>query len=457
MEEIESQQLKLERTILDLSLERLTVLATHLEVNVDGDGRLTVLRNVRRKVEENVESAEDKLTVVNQIIEFIGSLYTEQLEQDKEITEYVKAREELERMREEFNKTMELQKKQIEEATAKLSTLKEKEPIQESTLHGTVSTNSTPNVDSVSVFRREFKIMGSIGGEKDKLSYVGLMRQIDSGLAKGYKEPEIIDAVIRCINSNSKLKSYLEIMKDITLQKLCQILRVHYQEKTATELYQELTTVVQGPKESPQDFLLRALSLRERIVFASKDDETGMKYDAILVKSLFTHAFETGLREEIIRSKIRNVLHKEGFSDEELMESLNKIVSVEEERQTKLRASQSKNAKEFRVNSVNTTGNDDDMASTASKPAKTKDSSLLTTLAALQAQVADLNAKFENSRRETNSAANTTRYRRKCQSCHNNNIAQCDHCFKCGSTDHMARGCKSSSGNGRMLPPRDRK
>lgn len=39
--------------------------------------------------------------------------------------------------------------------------------------------------------RKEFKISGSIGGDsKDKLSFVGLMRQVDNGVAKGHEERE---------------------------------------------------------------------------------------------------------------------------------------------------------------------------------------------------------------------------------------------------------------------------
>lgn len=227
MDDIETQQLALERKILDLSLDRLIELAKHLKVYEDGDGRLKVLKNVRRKVEEDVEHAEDQLSVLNQINEFIG-----RDEQDQETDEYANAKKQLEEMQESFNKQMELQKKQIEEATAKLESLKAAQT--DGSSNETVSTHH--QADN-SVFRREFKIVGSIGGEKDKLSYVGLMRQIDSGLPNVFKEDEIIDAVIRCINSSTKLKSYLEIMQDITLHKLCQILRVHYQEKTATELY----------------------------------------------------------------------------------------------------------------------------------------------------------------------------------------------------------------------------
>lgn len=90
----------------------------------------------------------------------------------------------------------------------------------------------------------------------------------------------------------------------MTLQKLRQIIRVHNKEKSSTELYQELANIVQDLKETPQDFLLRALSLRERVIFESKADNA-MKYDAGLLQSLFTHAIEMGLRDEIIRNKLR--------------------------------------------------------------------------------------------------------------------------------------------------------
>ena len=35
-------------------------------------------------------------------------------------------------------------------------------------------------------------------------------------------------------------------------------------------------------------------------------------------------------------------------------------------------------------------------------------------------------------------------------------VHNCDHCFKCGSTDHFTRGCRRASGNGQMLCQRDR-
>lgn len=449
--DLEAQQLKLEQYIVDISLDGLKELATHLKVDLEGDGRLKVLRSIRRKIEEIIDSSDNQSLVISDMLKFIENMKGA-AETENEVTDvdaYAKAKDDLKQMQDELKKTIELQQKQIEEATAKLSSLKQPKDIAEKPVSNTI-----PNVESI--LRREFKIVGSIGGEKDKLSYVGLMRQIESGTAKGYKEAEIIEAVIRCINSSTKLKSYLEIMKDITLQKLCQILRVHYQEKSASELYKELTTLAQGPKESAQDFLLRALSLRERTLFASEAEEPGRRYERSLIKGTFVHGFETGLREEVIRNKIRNSLHDSTSTDEMIMAALNKIVMVEEETQAKLRASK---AKENKVCAINATGSDNIPA----KPAKVKDtqSSLMTTLTALQAQVTELNAKFEASR-QGNAATSTTtngnrprQNRRKCKTCYANDIPQCNHCFKCGSADHFSRRCKSS-GNGKMLHPRDR-
>ena len=46
-------------------------------------------------------------------------------------------------------------------------------------------------------FKRELKIIGQIGelGQKDKLSFVSLVRQIEGALKKGYKPVEVADAV----------------------------------------------------------------------------------------------------------------------------------------------------------------------------------------------------------------------------------------------------------------------
>ena len=100
------------------------------------------------------------------------------------------------------------------------------------------------------LYRRDLKIIGQIGepNQKDKLGYASLERQIRRALKKGYDEGEVVEAVIQAIVPGIKLKSYLESRVDLTLPALRQILRTHYIEKDATELYHSLTRVVQDPR-----------------------------------------------------------------------------------------------------------------------------------------------------------------------------------------------------------------
>ena len=68
------------------------------------------------------------------------------------------------------------------------------------------------------MLKRDFKVHGVVSGDnlKDGLSFVSLSRQIDAGLRAGYKDNEIIDAVIRAVSPNMQLKSYLEMIQDLT-------------------------------------------------------------------------------------------------------------------------------------------------------------------------------------------------------------------------------------------------
>ncbi|CAB4015637.1 Hypothetical predicted protein [Paramuricea clavata] len=122
----------------------------------------------------------------------------------------------------------------------------------------------------------------------------------------------------------------------MSLLRLKQILRAHFKEKSGTEMYQELTSLCQGPKESAQDFLIRAMNLRQQVIFASQADDSVVKYEKSLVQSLFLHVVETGMQQESIRAKLRPFLEKPGVIDEELMERVNVAVSAETEQQNKM-------------------------------------------------------------------------------------------------------------------------
>ena len=62
-----------------------------------------------------------------------------------------------------------------------------------------------------SILQREFKISSQIGepGQYDKLTFVSLIHQIESGLAQGYSQKDIADAVIKSISPHSSLRNYV--------------------------------------------------------------------------------------------------------------------------------------------------------------------------------------------------------------------------------------------------------
>ena len=98
----------------------------------------------------------------------------------------------------------------------------------------------------------------------------------------------------------------------------------------------------QSPKGTPQDFLIRALDLRQQVLFASQAEGCTVKYEPSLVQPLFLHAILTGLQDEAVRNKLRPTLQKAEVTHEELMEQINVVVSEESERKVKLGATHHK-------------------------------------------------------------------------------------------------------------------
>ena len=317
-------------------------------------------------------------------------------------------------------------------------------------------------LESTSVFRRQFKIFGQIGhpDEKDKLSFTSLTRQVDSGLKQGYSEQEIVDGVIRAISAGMVLRSYVETFKDLSLERLRKILRNHYGVKNSTELYQSLASICQGPKESPQEFLMRALDLRQKILFSGTQDqgEDTLVYETDHVQKLFLRTVETGLQDENVRVRVRGYLKDSTISDEELIRQVNNAVSTEDERARKLRSQN--RGKSAQVSRVAEEKND-----------KGQDK-ILETLEALKIEVAQVKSQLKERNQETEQASppqgvqlqetgNQRKNTPKCSQCQATGNVRCFHCYICGSDNHYAVGCRQNQGrsalNSKRLPQRGRK
>ena len=87
----------------------------------------------------------------------------------------------------------------------------------------------------------------------------------------------------------------------------------------------------QKPKESVQQFLLRIMDARNKVVFASKEADTDFNYCCQLIQNTFLKALETGIRDEYLTTSLRPILRKDGVSDDELMRSINELASQKTE------------------------------------------------------------------------------------------------------------------------------
>ena len=101
---------------------------------------------------------------------------------------------------------------------------------------------------------------------------------------------------------------------------------------------------------------MRALTIRQKKISASKESGSGIKYDSSSVQSLFLHALETGLADETIRAKVRPLTRDPQVADEALIEVMSLAISAETERSNKFSlTSKGKSAKMYTVeNSADT-------------------------------------------------------------------------------------------------------
>lgn len=336
---METLQLEIKGALYRFTTDQLIKVMDFLQIagsqkeNVTGKTRNTLISHVIRFVESNdLESLEDQgmadlliLKDMMSTIEATSEISSSSLPKQNEDQE--KLQRELEALK------LALQQKECE-----MQGLVNKK-VHHTPAHNLPQKNMASAHPDSTPWRKEYKISGQIGelGQKDRLTFSSLARQMENGLSKGYPDLEIVDAVIRAIVPGLQLRSYLEGKNDLTLPTLRRILRSHYQERSATELYKQLTTDAQGQKETPQNFLLRTMDLRQKILFASQEAESGLKYDPALVQSLFMHAVLTGLQSDSVKSDLQPYLLQTSTSDELLLEKLNIACSNEKERNDKKR------------------------------------------------------------------------------------------------------------------------
>ena len=456
--DVETLQLEVECLLTSSDVDQLSEVGYVLKMGKEtlaGLSKLNLLKRVCQKLEEVIEAGnpEDNVELLNELKGQLQGVKPPPLEtHDEELKEAEKA---VSDTKKKYEALVTEQQKELEKALEKLEIVKGgkgDDLVTKNVAKGNVAFDLKN-----SLLRREFRIKGQIGEpeQSDKLSFVSLIKQIDSGIGKGYEEHEIIDGVIQAIMPSMKLRSYLETLKGLTLPRLRQILRSHYKEKDSTSLYQGLITMCQGPKESPLSFLFRASDMRQKILFASQEAGSGLSYNPELVQGMFLRCLETGFQDDNIAAKMKSIVADKEISDEDLIERHNEVVTSETERQAKLNSSGKQKAQ--RVVSSASTSTPTKPSEKVNLPEKGKDqdisSKLLAAVESMQTEIANLKQAVAQqqslqfsatrSRNHSRSASRPNYSRRGCSSCTaQNRQSQCHHCFLCGSADHIMSECK---------------
>ncbi|XP_054643286.1 uncharacterized protein LOC129187699 [Dunckerocampus dactyliophorus] len=305
--------------------------------------------------------------------------------------------------------------------------------------------------------RREFKICGQIGehGQKDRLSYLSLIRQIENGSEKGHAEAEIVEAVIRAISPGMPLRDMLEIKRGLTLSKLLTILKGHYKVDSPTELYHQLLNLSQEPKETALNFGFRAIKLKEKLLWKVSNEETDELYSRATIQHKFLRSIETGLLSDSIKYQLLPLLSDLSVTDGDLIETLNEASKLENERLEKRKRSTA--AKIPKVQEFQT---ECQAAQTSVQtPLKLPESSPLVAVKTVKGKEtkADTQQMIEELRKEmqqmfmtameNSPCTMTPRQREKgCKKCKKERKGDnCMRCFKCGREGHYSCGCRFPS------------
>jgi hypothetical protein len=224
-------------------------------------------------------------------------------------------------------------------------------------------------------------------------------------------------------------------------------LRNHYNEKSATELYQELIMLKQLHSEDATAFAIRAMECREKILFSSEEEGDTVQYDENQVQRLFQSTIESGIDQEV-SSIIRPLLMaKVEVDDVDLLHSINKAqASIQARKQKEKGGSQV-----ARVKAI--TGE------------KNEDNSLAKQLRELMSEVSTMRKEIQEVRKKQEEApppppttdrrcpacirvgAERCNHYYRCANCAKSGENRCSHCFRCGASGHQSRECNRKPEN----------
>ena len=202
------------------TVSKLIDLIAHLQfnVNVEGKSRLELLKLIRTAVDDAVVDPGDiDLDICLRDALALLTSSAPPLEKTTEETNLTKLEMTLLALKLEQQKELAAVLKELEDEKHRLNGGNPPSSLDKGDIPNPPSGDvpkkpaAAPLSTVTSILQREFKISGQIGepGQYDKLTYVSLIHQIESGLAKGYSHKDIADAVIQSISPHSSLRNYV--------------------------------------------------------------------------------------------------------------------------------------------------------------------------------------------------------------------------------------------------------
>ena len=448
MEALDERQIELEGRLMKHSVELLTDIAANLSLTPPATiTRYALLRTIRNHTESKTEVTEKE-----NLLTAVEALCLPDLEGE------------------------------TGDANGNASIKDEDDDVEETDGSEAATLKKLEKTLNKTTLKKEFRISGTIGplvqkGDKDKayLGYISLIHQIETGQRLKYTDEEIIAGVIKAMSANLRLRTVIETLPKLKLPRLRLMLRSHFHEKPASVVFSELSKCSQLDDEEPDEFLMKAYELRQKLLFASKEVGSMVQYDLPLIQSVFVNAVETGLISDSIRSRIRPYLMQprsnqtaDDFEvqNDQLMHQMNLAKLAEDERSAK--ASQTKGNREKKgVKGLEVPGSED-------SPKPSKEDAVLAALEALTKSNEALKGQLNNIKSEVNqfksqqqqqrnggnqgnrppNNRNGGRPRPKCTACRTNNVEYCDHCVRCGSGEHYVGGCRAEPQGGASNGPR---
>ena len=357
------------------------------------------------------------------------------------------------------------EEKKLRDQMEEAEMLKERLMTEKATLSAAGDTTATTMFHRFKT--RPFVITGgTIGGEKNSLSWSTLSFKIKQGFSEGYSENEVMVEVINAIDGKCPLKEYLEgSVEELSWEEFQDTLKqcLDGDAKDSQALMDEMVGYKQGVNQDFMEYTVRMMDYRKKILKVSLEEECPLG-EAVIQKR-FVNSVLLGVRNPTTRLELQPILKDPNLNDKMLRTAVREIRTRDKAIELKFEEETTKKAS---AKSMRVTEEKEDRVlveiNKISARINEMNASRDTEIATLQKQMdkfqKQLNLTTQNISRDRNntdgndgdgdrvSRRNDNGNKRgrhrfiKCEGCEASG-AFCTHCWKCGSGEHKKQDCPS--------------